>query len=45
MPHLRRKGTALSWRLAREDATTRHLDVEIVHVKTTEPEWEFVATR
>ncbi len=40
-----RKGTGLTLQLIREDGSARRLDVEIVHVKTTEPEWEFVAAR
>ena len=39
------KGTALTLQLTREDGSDRRLDVEVVRVKTTEPEWEFVAAR
>jgi hypothetical protein len=39
------KRTALSLQLFREDGSDHHLEVEIVHVKTTAPEWEFVAAR
>jgi hypothetical protein len=39
------KGSTLSLRLTREDGSARLLTVEIVRVKTTEPEWEFIATR
>lgn len=38
------KGTALTLQLTRQDGPTRRLDGEIVRVKTTEPEWEFMAT-
>ena len=39
------KGTALSLRLTRHDGSLRQLDVQVVRPKTTEPEWEFLATR
>ena len=38
-------GTGLTLQLKRQDGTARRLDVEVVRVKTTEPEWEFVAAR
>ena len=39
------KGAQLALQLSRDDGSTPQLDVEIVRVKTTEPEWEFIATR
>jgi hypothetical protein len=38
-------GTGLTLELMRRDESTRRLDVRIVRVKTTAPEWEFVAER